>query len=340
VNKQSEVNFSSAARSVDYPWQFATFMQTPLRISIMMRILAFLFLSLIASTAGAQQQTGDFVYDPQIQDPVHRRGSGPIVAIDQAHNNFHTATGRFAPFARVLTDDGYRIDSLTTTFSRASLDRVDVLVIANPLHESNLGNWVLPNPSAYSKAEIGVVYEWVDAGGSMLLIADHMPFPGAAGELAARFGFRFNNGFAMRTDGQGIFSFTIYSENRLVDHPITRGFDPGSRIDSVTTFTGQAFQAGGEDVEPLLVFGPGYHTLTPERAWQFDENTPTESVEGWLQGAVKRVGNGRIAVFGEAAGFSAQVSGNMAFGMNSRDAPQNQRFLRNVMQWLTAGASD
>ena len=35
------------------------------------------------------------------------------------------------------------------------------------------------------------VRDWVKGGGSLLLIADHMPFPGAAGTLASAFGVRF-----------------------------------------------------------------------------------------------------------------------------------------------------
>jgi hypothetical protein len=47
-----------------------------------------------------------------------------------------------------------------------------------------------------------------------------------------------------------------------------------------------------------------------------------------------------VAVFGEAAAFSAQIqeraSGPYQFGMNHPAAPHNARFLLNVMNWLTA----
>jgi len=50
-----------------------------------------------------------------------------------------------------------------------------------------------------------------------------------------------------------------------------------------------------------------------------------------------RVGKGRVAVFGEAAMFSAQLAGpNKApMGMNAPIAAQNPQFLLNVMHWLS-----
>ncbi len=55
-----------------------------------------------------------------------------------------------------------------------------------------------------------------------------------------------------------------------------------------------------------------------------------------LQGALLRRGRGRVAVFGEAAAFTAQLGPNARpTGMNHPDAPHNARFLRNVMRWLT-----
>jgi hypothetical protein len=48
-------------------------------------------------------------------------------------------------------------------------------------------------------------------------------------------------------------------------------------------------------------------------------------------------GEGRVAVFGEAAMFTAQIAGEQQrrFGMNSDVAGQNLPFLLNVMRWLT-----
>ena len=75
----------------------------------------------------------------------------------------------------------------------------------------------------------------------------------------------------------------------------------------------------------------------PERAWQFDSETRRFPVGGWLQGAVMQVDFGRAAFFGEAAMFSAQVSGpeRNPMGMNAPMAEQNYQFVLNLMHWLS-----
>ena len=84
--------------------------------------------------------------------------------------------------------------------SKDSLAEAQVLVIANSLAEANVKKWKLPTPSAFGDDEVAAIVEWVEGGGSLLLIADHMPFPGATADLAEAFGIFFSNGFALPTD--------------------------------------------------------------------------------------------------------------------------------------------
>jgi hypothetical protein len=212
-----------------------------------------------------------------------------------------------------------------------------VLVIANALHARNREDWFLPTPSAFTPAEIAAVEAWVREGGSLLLIADHMPFPGAADGLAAAFGVAMGNGFAYdSTEQVSRFRFSR-GNGRLADHPVTNGRDAAERVDSVDSFTGQAFRLIRADAQPLLTLGPGTVLLMPEVAWQFSALTPRMRVDGLLHGAVLRHGRGRVAVFGEAAMFSAQLGGPQRnpMGMNDPGAPQNTQFLLNVLHWLT-----
>ena len=66
-------------------------------------------------------------------------------------------------------------------------------------------------------------------------------------------------------------------------------------------------------------------------------NTAKTAIGGWLQGATLRAGKGRVAVFGEAAMFSAQLAGpnKTPMGMNAPNAKQNPQFLLNVLHWLS-----
>jgi hypothetical protein len=291
---------------------------------------------MLAAPAGAQQ-VPDSAFAPSIARPAFAQGAGPLVLVDEAHTNFHTTDGRYYAFAQLLRRDGYVVRGLRDPFTRQALAGARVLVIANALHPSNEQNWSLPNPSAFTPEEIAAVEAWVREGGSLLLIADHMPMPGAAADLGAAFGVAMGNGFAYDSTEQVSTMRFARDDRSLADHPVTRGRDAGERVDSVFAFTGQAFRVTVPGAEPLMTLGRGTVLLLPEVAWQFSPETRRENVAGQLQGAVLRHGRGRVAVFGEAAMFSAQRAGpqRQPMGMNNPRAPQNVQFLLNVMHWLT-----
>jgi hypothetical protein len=274
------------------------------------------------------QQRPDMSYKPTIENPAYPSGTGPVVMVDEGHFNFHTIGNRYKPFAELLRRDGYTVEPIRSDFSESSLSACEILVISNALHERNQNDWSLPTPSAFSDQEIAAVSDWVRNGGSLFLIADHMPFPGCAEKLGAAFGVHMNNGF--------VDSATFRrSDGSLAEHPITYGRTKAEGIESVATFTGSAFQADGS-IQPLLVFRLPLLSRMPEVAWEFKPDTPMIPVEGWFQGATLLFGSGRVAFFGEAAMFSAQISNSGGkMGMNAPGAEQNFQFLLNVMHWLS-----
>jgi hypothetical protein len=296
----------------------------------------------VATFPLAAQQVADTAFRPEVGPPRWPSDRGPHVVLDEAHHNFHTLSGRYLTFARLLRGDGFTVTPGRGPFTAAALSGVDVLVVANALNERNdvADEWTLPTPSAFTSEEIDAVRSWVEGGGSLLLIADHMPFPGAAHELAAAFGFELLNGFALDSGVTAPRPPMVFrrSDGSLGDHPVTNGTDPAERVDSVATFTGEAFRAPAAATS-LLTFGPGTLDLLPDTAWFFHDDTPRVDVSGWSQGAVLPVGRGRVAVFGEAAMFSAQLAGpaERPMGMNAPVASGNPRFLLNLMHWL-AGA--
>ena len=161
------------------------------------RILFTVIVLLMATGIVSAQQVPDLKYKPPLPRPAYESGKGPRVAIDEAHHNFHTAEGRYKPFAELLRRDGYRVDALRQLFSAESLKSVEILVISNALTRAQcrrIGR--PPNPSAFTKDEIATLHRWVEKGGSLFLIADHAPFPAAASDLAKAFGVEFSNGYA------------------------------------------------------------------------------------------------------------------------------------------------
>jgi hypothetical protein len=291
---------------------------------------------LITFTPLFAQQVGDLNYKPQVDRPAYAKGVGPMVLIDEAHHNFHTADERYKPFADLLRRDGYRVIGSKAEFTRESLKDARILVIANALSEKNLNRPVLPTFSAFTPEEIAAVRTWVEDGGSLLLIADHMPWSGAAAKLGSAFGFLFANGFAFTVDGSGTMQFRT-EDGSLQDHSIVRGRDTRESIDFVMTFTGQAFRVRrGVDAQPVIIFGDRALLLMPTEAWRFSKQTPRMSASGMFQGATLQHGSGRVAVFGEAAMFTAQISKKKkVMGMNHPDAKYNAQFLLNIMHWLS-----
>ena len=265
--------------------------------------------------------------------------------IDEAHRNFHTATGRYQPFARLVASDGFVIRSNTSRFDSTGLASARILVIANAVAEVNQAStaWKLPIYSAFDRGEIAAVNAWVRRGGSLLLIADHMPFAGAADSLASALGIYFANGFAIPPFGPDARTgdYPIVFRRRdgsLARHAVTAGHSAVERIDSIVSFTGSVFRLGKSQATQveLMRLPSGTRVKLPVVAWQFSDSTAEIRGDDLLQGALLRVGRGRVAVFGEAAMFSAQRKGpeRTPMGMNAPEAEQNPQFILNTLHWL------
>ena len=304
-------------------------------------VWSFVAALLLMLPAAHAQQVADPDFAPPIDKPAYELGRGPRVVIDAAHLNFHTADGRYAPFAELLRRDGYRIESGTEPFAGSWLGDIDVLVVSNAMHEQSEADWApLPNYSAFTDQEIAAVEGWVRDGGSLLLIADHMPLAGHAETLAAAFGARFQNGFAFDAARNGLITFRR-ADGSLAPGAIADGRGSSERVDFVTTFTGQAFRLDpGVDADPLLILPAGYVLLLPQVAFEFSDTTPRIPAANLLQGAIVRHGRGRVALFGEAAMFSAQLAGpnRQPMGMNAPNARENYRYALNVLHWLSSAS--
>jgi len=278
-------------------------------------------------------RTADAGYEPAITTPAHPPGTGPLVVVDEAHHNFHTAAGTYAPFATVLERDGYVVERGAIPLVLPALDGPNVVVIADAQPPATTDA-----PPTFSAAEIESIIAWVAGGGSLFLVTDHMPDPDAIAALAASFGIEVHNGYALRDPAAGGGPLVFGSgDDRLIPHQLVRGPTPANAVSSVATFAGSAFRAD-PPFEPLLVFGPGVRSWVPREYGQIGSTTPSVDVAGWYQGGVREFGKGRLAMFSEAAMFTAQLfdEGRSPVGLNHELAAGNLQLLRNVMGWLTS----
>ncbi|MBD1584632.1 DUF4350 domain-containing protein [Pseudoalteromonas sp. S16_S37] len=287
-----------------------------------------LLIGLSGCAGDSLPQQADPNFKPQNSYARFDKSQAPVVLVDEAHYNFHTINTRYKPFAKVLQSDGYNVKANKKSFSRASLAKADVLVIANALHKSNSRNWDGPFLSAFTSNEVQAVKEWVNQGGALLLIADHIPFPKAAEQLASAFGFEFANGHVQEV------TFSTQN-NTLNHHTILDSTSRTGQITQVKSLGGDAFKAPEAAIN-IMQLPKGAKAVIPQRPFAVDEQTSRIAIEGWSQGAVLEVGKGRIAVFAEASMFTSQVytPTGQTSGLVSPGAEQNERFLLNVMYWL------
>ncbi len=168
-------------------------MKTFSRNSVLVLIINVVFLAL-ASSASAQQRP-DPEFNTVIEQPAFTKNY-PRVLFDEAHNNFHTTTGRYKPFADLISNDGYHVVRNRKPFTKPGLDTFKILVIANALGAEEMDDDGAEK-SAFTEEECDAVRDWVKAGGALLLIADHAPFGGAAENLGKRFQIEMSKGYTL-----------------------------------------------------------------------------------------------------------------------------------------------
>ena len=305
------------------------------------RVAIFVVACICAPRASdAQEIVADTTFDTRVVRPAYA-SSGPRILFDEAHNNYHTSSGRYRPFAELLTNDGYRITANRLVLSREELAAFDILIIAN-------ARGVPPrlHGLAFSDAEVAAVVAWVQSGGALLFIADHHPDGSAGRGLARGLGVDFRGGWLSDTtisvkDSQGgkypanpgILVFSRANE-LLADHPITAGRNESERVNRIMSFTGQS------------LLGPPGSSILFKPTTNARDNVPVDpdnaparrevmSAAGRVQGLAFTLGRGRVVVLGEAGMLSAQlVPGGRKFGMNVPGI-DNRQFALNVMHWLS-----
>ena len=288
-------------------------------------------LPLVVFVAASAQQVADPNFDTKVAKPAYDRG-GPRVLFDEAHNNFHTATGRYKPFADLITSDGYRVTPNAQKLTRDVLKPHDIFVTANALGAPAMNTPEASNP-AFTDEECDAVRDWVRGGGSLLLIADHAPIGAANANLGRRFGVEMSNAYtidpANASPGDNNLGFIVYTRERgIMPHPVTDGRNAEERVGRVIAFTGQSLK-GPAGSFAFMRLADTARDVVPST----EQNT---SAAGRVQGLAINFGKGRVVVMAEAAMLSAQLAGpnKVPFGMN-RPGIDNRRLALNILHWLS-----
>jgi hypothetical protein len=323
--------------------------KSPKRLS-----LFFVFVSVVSA-----QQIPDPNFDAAVIRPTFTT-THPTVAIDQGHDNFHTKDGLFKPFADLLRNDGYSVVSNTEKFTSVSLKGFDVLVISNAI--GKLENDNNNSTPAFTKPECDAVFEWVQRGGSLFLIADHAPMGDAAALLAGRFGVTLGNGFVFDTnphnfDDKDPTELLFSDQNHLLaSNPITRGRNGAEHLHRLVAFTGESVTIPCGAIA-ILRLSPTVGEVHTREAVQPLYDDDAMKAKGNLEATARlwpivgramavafEVGRGRVVVSGEAGMLTAQVfkekdkNGTEKFvGKTGMSVPGNddKQYVLNVLHWLS-----
>lgn len=279
------------------------------------------------STPASGQQVADPNFKPKASIATFKTNH-PKILFDEAHNNFHKVEGRYKPFAKLITADGFQITVNDKKFSPEVLQGFDILIIANALGEER-------GLSAFTEAECDVVRNWVAGGGSLLLIADHTPFGAAAKSLSTRFGVDMSmaytgdrTNFDKAAPGQwGQLVFT--TENQLLaEHAVTKGRNRRERISRVVSFTGQSLSIPKNGVAFLRLADTAFDVIPPDGK--------ELSAAKRAQGVALKFKKGRVIILGEAAMLTAQLTAKeqQPMGMNYPNT-DNEQLALNIMHWLS-----
>ncbi len=279
------------------------------------------------------QQFPDPEFDAKVERPAYT-DRHPVVFIDEAHHNFHTAGNRYKPLADLLTNDGFTVEANREKFTPGTLKNCAILVISNAQGEALMQDPRVAS-AAFEPAECKAVRDWVQEGGALLLIADHHPWGAACDILASKLGIEMGRSMTLDpTNAERGFPAQLnYSRlnGLLGDHPILMGRDGSERIDRVVTFTGQSLKGPAGSVALLKLARSAFDQSRPNRPGR---NGPAA---GRAQGLAFELGKGRVVALGEAAMLSAQIQGRQGglhMGMNV-PGTDNRQFALNLMHWLS-----
>ncbi|MEO6254959.1 MAG: DUF4350 domain-containing protein [Ferruginibacter sp.] len=263
----------------------------------------------------------DTTFNTIVEKPVCKEVCAKIL-IDEAHNNYHTAEGRYKPFANLVANDGFIVTSGRTPFTRELLKTIHVLVVAST--------------GAIPGAEIKILTDWIRQGGSLLVITDH-DNPGS-NDLFESVGVQTPDiNYTLDTLHGTSAIFFSEKEGLLGDHPIINGRDASEKIRRVNSFTGRSIiaPAGGSVLLPLATSAVDYMTIDPTLR-SIEDMIPIEVRGLRCHGVAFSFGKGRVVAFSEAAMLTAQFfpPDGQAVGMNVSGS-DNRQFVLNVMRWLT-----
>ena len=215
----------------------------------------FLFTCLFLSSLCRGQMFNDSPFIAKVAHPKFKAGQGPSILIDAAHHNFIIEMGLIKPLIDVLQSDGYKPKIDSQTFTKNYLSKYKMLVIMPAMPFEFGSKNIITDEITFTKEELNTLHEWVENGGSLLMLSEHAPIDKSMTPLFNKFGLATTTGIiydSAHCDAsikipsyQMLIQYT--STNGLLNtkHPITLGQNSSEAIHRMITYGGSGFTGKG-----------------------------------------------------------------------------------------------
>jgi hypothetical protein len=291
-------------------------------------LLSFLFSSICLQA----QMINDPSFDSNVLQPFYKNNKGPKVLIEGGHHNFLIQRSLLNPFMDLVKSDGYKPEIDSLPIDKKYLAKYDIVVL-NPALPFDYGTKKeVGDLITYTKEEIDHMYDYVNKGGSLLILVDRTPFDVAMAPLLAKFGITSAYGnvadslHMVKEYGKNIIQYSKENGLLTANHPILKGRNASEEIDNVIMITASAFK------------GKDYTNILPTSANAFIANAGvnTSLEPGSSQGLAGKVGKGKLVVLSDSEIFIAMLFGKnkVPVGMQM-PAYDLKQFALNIMHWLS-----
>jgi hypothetical protein len=293
---------------------------------------------LLISVFSSAQMLNDSPFNANVSNPKYKLGKGPSILIDAAHHNFIIEMGLIKPLVDVLHADGYitKIDSQVFTKNYLSKYKTLVIMPAMPFKFGTKN--IINDEITFTNEELTILQDWVNQGGSLLMLSEHAPIDKSMTPLFNKFGITTTTGIIYDSaycdtsiklsTNQTYIQYT--TENGLLNtnHPITQGQNSTEAIHRIVVYGGSGMI--GQAYTNIFRTSP-YATI---RKWS--GNLPSGTVSS--QCLAGEFGKGRLVALGDCNGFTAMYinSGGKKYsaGMQVNNYDWKQ-FVLNTFHWLS-----
>ncbi len=298
----------------------------------------FLFILLLLSSLTHAQMLNDSPFNATVAHPKFKQGKGPSILIDAAHHNFIIEMGLIKPLVDVLHADGYKPIIDSQVFTKAYLSKYKMLVIMPAMPFQFGSKNIITDEITFTNEELNNLHDWVNDGGSLLMLSEHAPIDKSMTPLFNKFGLSTTTGIIFdsvycdtnykNTTYQMLIQYTSSNGLLNTNHPITKGQNSGEAIHQILTYGGSGITGNG--YTNILQTSP----YAKVKKWS--GSLPSGTVSS--QCVAGPVGKGKLVALTDCNGFTAMYmkSGGkkLSAGMQVENYDWKQ-FVLNTFHWLS-----